>query len=681
MLINAVPLLEGFQLAAHRADLANARCSASCVMGSTTRWLLARSLRQGATNPDAWTRRSVRTVWEQFDQGTQRAILRLYRSAPEDRLAQAGAHLDTLTMPGARGLGRAGPMARGRVRRGVRRALPNATLHKVPDAGHWPWLDERAGDRRRRGLPEPEMSVAVETKPQRAPRRLNVDWKRASPTLIAAVLATVYVIVSPPSLDLAAHLLRAKLFRAEGFGLWNNWWYGGHHVLGYSVLFPPIAALLTPQLAAAIAATATAALFESLARRHFGRDAWLGATVVRRGDRDEPVHRAGSRSRSACCRRSGRCSRSSAGARGLAAALAVVTALASPVAALFAALAGAAYAIGSYIEQRSVRSALPGHRRRRRGLAPVLALSVAFPEGGSEPFTFATLAPEVAVALIALAAIPKGEHTLRAGDRCCTRSAASSPTRCRRRSAATRRGSARSSPARSRRSCGGRGADSCCWRRRSRCSTSSGRRRSATSTSRPTTRPCWRPTTSRCSRYLDRQPGPPFRVEIPFTQVPLGGVRGGAAVPARARLGAPARHQVQPPLLRRRRALTPATYKAWLHQLAVRYVAVSDARLDYSAKRETALINRGLPYLQLALRTRHWRVYAVSDPTPIVQGAATLEKLGPNSLTLNVHRPGTVFVRVRFTPYWAVDSGVGMRRARRRLHATRAEDGRARSGW
>src|SRR5262249_38918195 len=96
-------------------------------------------------------------------------------------------------------------------------------------------------------------------------------------TVLAMAFALAYVLISPPSLDLAAHLLRAKLFSVEGFGIWNNWWYGGHHVVMYSVLFPPIANALTPQVAAAIAVVATAALFEPLARRHFGEDAWLGS--------------------------------------------------------------------------------------------------------------------------------------------------------------------------------------------------------------------------------------------------------------------------------------------------------------------------------------------------------------------------------------------------------------------
>ncbi|MBV9337207.1 MAG: hypothetical protein JO243_15100, partial [Solirubrobacterales bacterium] len=89
------------------------------------------------------------------------------------------------------------------------------------------------------------------------------------------MIAAAYIIIAPRSEDLAAHLLRAKLFTTEGFGIWNNWWYGGHNVPGYSVLFPPLGALLTPQLVAAISAPVSAALFESLAHRRFGEDAWL----------------------------------------------------------------------------------------------------------------------------------------------------------------------------------------------------------------------------------------------------------------------------------------------------------------------------------------------------------------------------------------------------------------------
>src|SRR5205085_2123647 len=79
-------------------------------------------------------------------------------------------------------------------------------------------------------------------------------------------------------------------------------------------------------------------------------------------------------------------------------------------------------------------------------------------------------------------------------------------------------------------------------------------------------------------------------------------------------------------------------YEAWLHRLAVRFVAVSDAGLDYSAVAETKLIDRGLPYLRLVMRTRHWRVYAGVNPTPIATGGATLRAIGPNLPTLDAKR-------------------------------------------
>src|SRR5579884_2458910 len=85
------------------------------------------------------------------------------------------------------------------------------------------------------------------------PARVPLLTRRSLPTFVAGALALVYVLTSPPSLDLPAHLLRAKLFGAVGFSVWNNWWYAGHNTPGYSVLFPALAWLLTPQLAAAIA--------------------------------------------------------------------------------------------------------------------------------------------------------------------------------------------------------------------------------------------------------------------------------------------------------------------------------------------------------------------------------------------------------------------------------------------
>ena len=62
--------------------------------------------------------------------------------------------------------------------------------------------------------------------------------------------------------------------------------------------------------------------------------------------------------------------------------------------------------------------------------------------------------------------------------------------------------------------------------------------------------------------------------------------------------------------------LDAATYRTWLEQLAVRYVAVADTKLDYSSHSEVRLIDGGLPYLLLVARLAHWHVYEVTGATP-----------------------------------------------------------------
>ncbi len=78
---------------------------------------------------------------EHFDQGTQRAILRLYRSSPPEVLAAAGAGLGRLQMPALVVWGMRDPYIPARFGRAYADALPDAELLELADAGHWPWLD------------------------------------------------------------------------------------------------------------------------------------------------------------------------------------------------------------------------------------------------------------------------------------------------------------------------------------------------------------------------------------------------------------------------------------------------------------------------------------------------------------------------------------------------------------
>lgn len=107
-------------------------------MGATNRWLLARELRKGGP----WTDEQLDTVWNDFDQGTQRAILRLYRSADAKTLGAVGARLDALAMPALVVWGGQDPWLPTELGSAYAAALPQATLVSLPKAGHWPWLGD-----------------------------------------------------------------------------------------------------------------------------------------------------------------------------------------------------------------------------------------------------------------------------------------------------------------------------------------------------------------------------------------------------------------------------------------------------------------------------------------------------------------------------------------------------------
>src|SRR6185436_13693509 len=81
--------------------------------------------------------------------------------------------------------------------------------------------------------------------------------------------------------------------------------------------------------------------------------------------------------------------------------------------------------------------------------------------------------------------------------------------------------------------------------------------------------------------------------------------------------------------------LTPAEYRAWLDELAVGFVAVPDAPLDYAGEAEHRLISHGrLPFLHQVFKSRDWTVYRVEDPQPLTVGVADVAKLTPEGLVL-----------------------------------------------
>jgi pimeloyl-ACP methyl ester carboxylesterase len=131
VVMNAVPLLPGYRW--HRAARVwRTPVAGELLMGASTRATMGRFLPRALRDD----------VFANFDQGTQRAILRLYRSSPPERLAEAGAGLRRVTAPALVLWGERDPYIPARFAGAYADALGGgAEVVRLPDAGHWPWLD------------------------------------------------------------------------------------------------------------------------------------------------------------------------------------------------------------------------------------------------------------------------------------------------------------------------------------------------------------------------------------------------------------------------------------------------------------------------------------------------------------------------------------------------------------
>ncbi len=140
VVMNAVPLLPGYSW--HRtARLWRTPLLGELAMGATWRWVLELSTRESNATPGPLPPAWIDSVLAHFDEGTQRAILRLYRSSPSEVLAAAGGRLAELEgVPSLVVWGARDPYIPTRFAQEYAQVL-GAELLELPDAGHWWWYD------------------------------------------------------------------------------------------------------------------------------------------------------------------------------------------------------------------------------------------------------------------------------------------------------------------------------------------------------------------------------------------------------------------------------------------------------------------------------------------------------------------------------------------------------------
>lgn len=488
---------------------------------------------------------------------------------------------------------------------------------------------------------------------------LRPEWLPA--VALSSLLALAMLLWSPPVGDLAAQVFRTELFQQAGLAIWNGSWYGGHYTLTYSVLFPPLGALLGPQVVGGLAVVSSSYLFDRLVRDRWGVEArwatlWFAAGVVTLLADGQLTFALG------VAFGLGSLRALQTGRTPLAVAAAAACALASPVAAAF--LAGVVLA---GLADRGSRVSRAGLAVAGLALALTVIPNIAFPEPGHFPFEFSSFIaiplfcggalwvirdlPEerqlrrvlvgyvLAATLIWLAPNAMGGNAVRLGALFGGPVLAAVVLARRPRVAPWFLALAL--------------AGGLYWQLTASVT------QIARSVGDPSTKAAY---FEPAADWLDAHGGEGMRIEVP----PTANHWESAYLAPSFELARGWLRQLdttRDDVFYDQDELTHATYSAWLRRNAISYVALPDAPLDYSSVAERRIVLADPSYLDLRFRSPHWRIYAVRGAKPLVAplGAAAAQTLwvGRQGFALNVQRPGEFLVRVNFTPYWSISTGAG----------------------
>jgi hypothetical protein len=462
---------------------------------------------------------------------------------------------------------------------------------------------------------------------------------------LAAALALFAIAMGWRGSDLPAQLFRVELFRRDGFVLWNSQWFSGHPTLGYSVLSPVLGAITGAIALGALSGVASAFLFDRLVYNEFGASSrvasiWFATSTVTNLVVGRVTFALGVTlmlgALLALQRR-----------RIWPAALcALLCSLASPVAALFLAIACAAWGLAR--PERRVVAWIVG----ALGIVPVLLVAALFPSPGAQPYELWALLCDLALCLLLIIVVPARLGPLRWG------AALYAVVLIGTYLVATPLGG---NVSRLNQYAAGPLLACALWDRR---------RAIVIALAIPLVFWQWFPTfdtiafarsdpSTRRAYYqpllavLDAAPNTFGRVEIPVTyrhweatyvSPQLSLARGWERQLDRAYDAQFYDH-----------TLDAGSYRTWLSENAVEYVALPDTQLDDSSWIEAHLLEQGQPYLKPIWNNAHWRVWRFTGYHGLVDGPARLTAITADSFTLAVTGPGAVTVHVHDSPHWAVN--------------------------
>ncbi|HKP92248.1 MAG TPA: hypothetical protein VJT75_19925 [Thermoleophilaceae bacterium] len=470
-------------------------------------------------------------------------------------------------------------------------------------------------------------------------------------TWILGALICVYCwLFAPATADLAAAVFRSDLFDTNGVLIYNAQWYSGHHLPAYSLLSPPLGALLGTRLLAALSTFGAIVAFERIVVPRYGTSGRVGAALF--------AVTAGS---SLLIGRVAFAVGLFFGVLAvyfmvrnrfvLACVAAVGAALGSPLAGFFLAMIAGVWFLAT--------RRLWGVAIAAAAVAPSLALSFAFREGGTFPYGWISFLQLVLFCLLFLLALPRDEKVVRwitVAYLFVGLYAQLVPSQLG--GNVNRLGTIVGAPL----------LAALLWERRRLMllialpyllwwPIHSVIRDLPDAGGAITESSYYRPLNVAIAR-AQRAAGEPARVEIPPTRNHWEGVYVGKHF----ELARGWERQLDQKFanLFYGTVITPENYYKWLRRNAVSYVAVMDGAADFAGRSEADFLIQHTPsYLREVWRNENWVLYAVDRPTPLLSGPGRLVETTADSFTFDAERTGRFVMRLHYSQYWAVTVGSG----------------------
>ncbi|MFG2451644.1 MFS transporter [Streptomyces sp. NPDC048512] len=101
--------------------------------------------------------------------------------------------------------------------------------------------------------------------------------------------------------------------------------------------------------------------------------------------------------------------------------------------------------------------------------------------------------------------------------------------------------------------------------------------------------------------------------------------------------------------------LNSANYHEWLQRWAVHYVVLPKGEPDGDGgERERQLVQRGMPYLRQVWGDANWQLFTVTDPAPLAEPHAVVDRAEQGELTIEVKQAGRILIRIPYSPWLSI---------------------------